>query len=192
MKVCAAVLCVVALAAISWIRARRAGLAVAQDASLIVAALVASGAIVLLARPGWTRVPAIALAVVAGAGDARYGYVFDEVVSVGACAVLAVAALGGAAGPALLGALIGGLPLLVLVLISRGRALGLGDVKLAAAISLGLGGFGALEMLTWAFALGGSAAAIGLWTGRRRRGDSVPFGPWLALGAVLVAGGVPV
>lgn len=191
MKVLAAVLCAVVFLAISWVRARRAGLTVARGMPLVVMALLASGATVLFARPQWTRVPAIAMAAVAGAGDVRYGYVFDEVVGVGACAVLMAAALEGGAGPAILGALTGGLPLLLLVLVSRGRALGLGDVKLAAAIGLGLGSSGAIRMLAWAFALGGIAAAIGLWTGRHRRGDCVPFGPWLAVGALLVVGGVP-
>jgi len=83
--------------------------------------------------------------------------------------------------------------LLALALISP-RGMGMGDVKLAAFIGLGLG------HLSWghvvlgvfgAFLLGG-VVAIGLLLVRlRRRSDQLPFGPYLAVAALLavVAGG---
>ncbi|MGH7728848.1 MAG: hypothetical protein ACREM2_08665, partial [Vulcanimicrobiaceae bacterium] len=87
----------------------------------------------------------------------------------------------------------------VVYLRSRGRALGLGDLKAMFAIGAGLGPFGALLAVGIASA---SGLAFAAYTGRLRRGASVPFGPHLALGCALavflaplawmsIAGGTP-
>lgn len=64
-------------------------------------------------------------------------------------------------------------------------ALGFGDVMLAGLIGAGVG----LPDLLWALALGllltGAAAGILLASGQSRR-SSLPFGPWLVAGALLV------
>jgi leader peptidase (prepilin peptidase)/N-methyltransferase len=89
-------------------------------------------------------------------------------------------------GPALVGVvswllLIGG-PWLV----SGGRAMGFGDVKLAPLLGATLGWVGlasAVVGLFAAFLLGGVAGMTLLLTGRARRGSHLPFGPFLIAGA---------
>jgi leader peptidase (prepilin peptidase)/N-methyltransferase len=88
------------------------------------------------------------------------------------------AALGGVVAFALL---------LVLALINP-RGMGMGDVKLAAFIGIGLGylGWGHIWLgLFTAFLCGGVIAGVLLVLGRRGRKDHIPFGPWLALGALV-------
>ena len=60
--------------------------------------------------------------------------------------------------------------------------LGGGDVKLAAALGVWLGWESALIAVWIAFMLGGIAAVFLLATGRKKRRDGIPFGPFLAAG----------
>ena len=60
--------------------------------------------------------------------------------------------------------------------------LGGGDVKLAAALGVWLGWESALIAVWIAFMLGGIAALFLLATGRKKRRDGIPFGPFLAVG----------
>jgi Type II secretory pathway, prepilin signal peptidase PulO and related peptidases len=68
--------------------------------------------------------------------------------------------------------------------------MGMGDVKYAAVTGLALGtlGWGAVW---WGhllgFVLAGGVVVVGLLTGRMHRRSAVPFGPFMALGAILVA-----
>ena len=91
-------------------------------------------------------------------------------------------------GPAVVGtavwlALIGGMWLL-----SGGRAMGFGDVKLAPVLGATLGWVGissAVVGLIGAFLLGG---IVGVWllvSGRAKRGSHMPFGPYLLAGAAV-------
>lgn len=77
--------------------------------------------------------------------------------------------------------------LLVLALINP-RGMGMGDVKLAAFIGIGLGYLGwdhvALGVFL-GFLGGGVGAGLLLALGLRGRKDHIPFGPWLSLGAVV-------
>lgn len=76
--------------------------------------------------------------------------------------------------------------LLVLALINP-RGMGMGDVKLAAFIGLGLGYLGWAHVwlgLFLGFLAGGVVAGGALVSGLRTRKDHIPFGPWLALGAI--------
>ena len=105
--------------------------------------------------------------------------------------LLAVAAVLGGAPGAALRAFLGGLVafglLLVLALINP-RGMGMGDVKLAAFIGIGLGylGWGHVWLGLFAgFVGGGVIAAVLLVLGLRGRKDHIPFGPWLALGALV-------
>jgi leader peptidase (prepilin peptidase)/N-methyltransferase len=85
--------------------------------------------------------------------------------------------------------------LLGLALISP-RGMGLGDVKLAAFLGLGLGYLGWAHValgLFAAFVLGGVLAIVLLALGLRDRQGQIPFGPWLAAGAlVAVLAGQPI
>ena len=77
--------------------------------------------------------------------------------------------------------------LLVLALVNP-RGMGMGDVKLAAFIGLGLGylGWGHVWLgLFLGFLGGGVIAALLLALRLRTRKDHIPFGPWLALGAIV-------
>lgn len=73
-----------------------------------------------------------------------------------------------------------------IVFVTRGKGMGLGDVKLGLLIGLTLGGTAALVALWAAFVLG-ALVGIGLvLAGRARwRGTQLPFGPFLALGWLL-------
>jgi leader peptidase (prepilin peptidase) / N-methyltransferase len=104
--------------------------------------------------------------------------------------IVAAALFNGAPGDALralLGGVAGFAALLVIALISP-RGLGMGDVKLAAALGIGLG------YLSWGhvvvgifggFLLGGLVAILLILTRLRSRKDLVPFGPYLAAAALL-------
>lgn len=137
---------------------------------------------------------ATAGALAAGVVDARTGYIPDRISGATALAALVLAAASGAAAGALWGALAAGGALLVLYLLTNRRGLGLGDVKLAAALGLGFGPAPSLVALGAAFVAGGAYATWLLVTRRARRGDAVRFGPFLAAGALaalLTALGVP-
>jgi leader peptidase (prepilin peptidase)/N-methyltransferase len=90
--------------------------------------------------------------------------------------------------PAVLGLLAFGGGLFLVALVSRG--MGMGDVKLAALIGLVLGSLGLRYVWVGAAAaillggLGAIAAVVFLRMGRKQ---AIPFGPYLAAGAVLAA-----
>jgi leader peptidase (prepilin peptidase)/N-methyltransferase len=117
----------------------------------------------------------------------RLTYSFLVIFAVGVAA-LAVMAEDVDAGRAALGLLAYGGGLLAIALVSPG-GIGMGDVKLAALIGLVLGALG------WAYVgvavmvaiiAGGLGAVIALLLGKRRK-DTIPFGPYLAAGAVVAA-----
>lgn len=88
---------------------------------------------------------------------------------------------------ALLGGVVGFAALLLLALVSP-RGMGMGDVKLAAFVGIGLGYLGwpyVLLGLFGSFLLGGVVAITLLATRLRARKDLIPFGPYLAVGALL-------
>ena len=112
--------------------------------------------------------------------------------------MVVAALLNGSPGVALrsvLAGLAGFVFLLILALISP-RGMGMGDVKLAAFIGLGLG------YLSWAhlilglflsFLFGGFIGMALLLLRLRSRRDQIPFGPYLALGAlVALLAGTPI
>lgn len=93
----------------------------------------------------------------------------------------------GVALRALAGGVVAFLLLLVLALINP-RGMGMGDVKLAGFIGLGLGylGWGHVWLGMFAgFFGGGLIAGLLLLLGLRHRKDHIPFGPWLAIGAIV-------
>lgn len=108
----------------------------------------------------------------------------------GTAALLAVSALADGRLAALLGAGLGGLALvafyLVLFLINP-AGMGLGDVKFAGSLGTALGWLGWDTLLTGAFfglAAGGLYGAALLLLRRASRGSEIPFGPFMAAGAL--------
>jgi leader peptidase (prepilin peptidase)/N-methyltransferase len=103
--------------------------------------------------------------------------------------LVAAALLHGEAGVALravLGGVAGFGAMLVLALISP-RGMGMGDVKLAAFLGIGLGylGWGHVVLgLFGGFFLGGIVALVLLAVRIRERKDFLPFGPYLALSSL--------
>ena len=110
-----------------------------------------------------------------------------------AAVLLAAAALVAGEPERLITTVIGGAALfclyLVLALISPG-GMGLGDVKLAGVLGLYLGYLGWGPLLVGAFGaflLGGVFGLLLLATRKAKRRSSIPFGPWMLLGAWLGA-----
>jgi leader peptidase (prepilin peptidase) / N-methyltransferase len=145
----------------------------------------------LAALPAFT---ACAGSVVAAVADARTGFIPDAITRTTGLAALALAAWSGGAAGACGGAYAVGGGLLLLHLLTGGRGLGLGDVKLGTAIGIGLGPAAGSLALGAAFVAGGAYAGWLLATRRARRGDALRFGPFLAAGtlaAMLLAAGAP-
>jgi len=70
--------------------------------------------------------------------------------------------------------------------LSRGRAMGWGDLKLAGALGLIFGWPDIVLVLMLSFIIG-SVVSVGLMVrGRKTMGDAVPFGPFLVIGAATV------
>lgn len=85
---------------------------------------------------------------------------------------------------ALLGALLGGGLLLLIALISPG-GMGGGDIKLMFASGFILGGPLTLLALFLGFVIGAVIGVFLLLTGRKKRKEPIPFGPFLALGILI-------
>lgn len=85
----------------------------------------------------------------------------------------------------LLGVAASSLPLLLIVLISKGNAMGMGDVKLMAAAGLLLGWKLGLLALFLSVLAGGIIGAILLLTKKRKGKDAIPFVPMLCIGTIL-------
>lgn len=132
-------------------------------------------------------VVAVCGALVAARIDARTGRIPDRITRPTTAIALGLAIASGIVVSAFWGALAVGGTLLLLHAITRGRGLGLGDVKLGTAIGTGLGPAAGLAALGSAFVLGGAYAAWLLATRRASHRDALPFGPFLATGSVLAA-----
>lgn len=118
--------------------------------------------------------------------DQRTGYLFDRAIIVLSAVLTVLAAIGGNLGSALLAGSIVASPLVVLYTMTRGRGLGLGDVKLAFPIGLGLGALAGLGALGAAFVAGGAVGVVLIARGRVRT-SAIRFGPFLAFGTVASA-----
>lgn len=80
------------------------------------------------------------------------------------------------------GGIIVGLPLLIIFLITRGKGMGFGDVKLTFAMGLVLGLWNGLYTLYIGFISGGIVGAIILLTKKAKLKSKIAFGPFLILG----------
>lgn len=144
-------------------------LALSHDGTMRAAMLVAFGAVIT-----------------AAACDAACGYVFDAITLPCIAMMLAVSLISQTIGACALGAIAAGGCLFALYAITRGRGLGLGDVKLACCIGAAAGALGGVEALGIAFVLGGMWAAFLLLTRRERLGAEIRFAPYLAAGMALI------
>ncbi len=118
--------------------------------------------------------------------DLEHGLILDRVIWPGMGIALAYALTRGwpALGYHLLAGGIGAaLIAVILKLVPEG--MGEGDLKLTAFIGLSCGLQGLGFALFIGFVAGGLVAALLLATRRKRRGDTLPLGPFLALGGVL-------
>ena len=119
--------------------------------------------------------------------DVRSYRIPNVLVGLGSLAALFLLLLTGkpALASALLGLAAGALPLLVLALAFPG-GMGMGDVKLAAMLGLYLG-WPLVWLAVFLGAFLASLAGVGLLlAGRKKRKDPLPFGPFLAAGALVV------
>lgn len=82
------------------------------------------------------------------------------------------------------GGLLAGGVLLLPALFTGGVGMGMGDVKLAAFVGLALGFTNLVPALLFMSLLGGGAAALLLITGLRKRGEPIPYAPFIAAGAL--------
>jgi leader peptidase (prepilin peptidase)/N-methyltransferase len=130
----------------------------------------------------WSAAAMLACAATCAATDLQSGYVFDRVFLAALAAIVPATMLAGTIRDGLLGAAVCGGALLLPYVVTRGRAIGLGDVKFAGTAGLALGLGASLAALWYGCVCGGGVAAVALATGRARRGMRVPFGPFLALG----------
>lgn len=142
--------------------------------------------------PAALPILAFGAAVTGAACDAACGYVFDAITLPCLALMLALSAILGSLVPFATGVAAAGGSLAVLYALTRGRGIGLGDVKLACCIGGGAGALGGIEALGVAFVLGGAYAAVLLITNRAHRGQELRFAPYLAAGmAVVVLHGAP-
>jgi prepilin signal peptidase PulO-like enzyme (type II secretory pathway) len=126
-------------------------------------------------------------AVVSAATDAASGLVFDLVTIPAAFIAACLELRAHSAAWAFGGVAVCAGTLLLVYAVTNGRGLGLGDVKLAAAIGAVLGAQDALGALGIAFISGGAYAAFVLATGRAHRGAAMRFAPYLTAGMLSVA-----
>ena len=74
---------------------------------------------------------------------------------------------------------------LVIIILTKGKGMGGGDVKLGAFIGLGLGFPNAILALMLSFISGAVVALTLILFGRKSFGQTIPFGPFLVLGAII-------
>ena len=135
---------------------------------------------------GWPATVVLACSAICAATDFENGHVFDAVLLASAFLLLAPVRTTGALIDDALGAAAGGILLLVPFVLSRGRGMGLGDVKFAALLGLGLSAGDAVRAIWLACVIGGAVAVALLLTRRLRHGCAMPFAPFLALGSGVV------
>ncbi len=119
------------------------------------------------------------------ATDVATGYVFNRVSAFGGLVVASAAFVRGTELAALQGAVVAASILLAVRMLTKGRGLGLGDVKCAAVLGAGMGSQ-ALLFVGVAYECGALWACVMLVGRRLRRSDSVAFAPFLAIAASVV------
>lgn len=178
---------VVVFAVVAKEAAKSYGLCVSLRRVTIVApallAIVSSSKVSAAGAEGYAEATVLAYAAIGAGTDLQTGYVLDRVALTALGILFGLSIVGKPLGLSLAAAALTGAPLLAIYLVTRGRGIGLGDVKMAATIGLGLGlpdGFAALSCAV--LAAGGFGIAV-LICGRSRRERYLRFAPFLALGA---------
>jgi leader peptidase (prepilin peptidase)/N-methyltransferase len=134
--------------------------------------------------------PVVSIALVVGAfSDVRTGYLFDEITLPAAVVTATLAVATGfvteaTAGVTLLVGIFG-----AVAIFSRGRAIGVGDIKAMYAIGAGFGPAKSILILFTA-SISGLAMAVLARFGERPESREIRFGPYLAIGSsfALIAG----
>ena len=121
---------------------------------------------------------------VCAATDFETGYIPDVVTFPVLATELLVAVTGASWESAVQGALACAAVIAALYVLTRGRGIGLGDLKLAACIGAALGAQGGLWALGCAFITGALHAGSLLALRRIQRRDPLRFAPYLAVGCV--------
>ena len=119
--------------------------------------------------------------------DLEHLLIFDSLAIPAAAAGLLFAILERRLVVALEGGLVFGGLLGVLYLVTRGRGLGLGDVKMAGAIGLFLGYPVSLAVAVGAFVIGAALAVPVLISRKRGRREALPFGPFMVVSSLIGA-----
>ena len=134
-----------------------------------------------------TAAPTLACVVVCAASDLATGLIFDQVVAATTIAIVLAALVTRDVPFAAMGA--GSCAGLMFVLhsLTKGRGIGLGDVKLSAVIGAGLGGVAAVGALGAAFVAGALFVIPLLMAKRARCDDRLAFAPFLAAGTIACA-----
>jgi leader peptidase (prepilin peptidase) / N-methyltransferase len=161
---------------------RRTGFAMPAVAVVICGLVLMSLAVAGVAI-SWAGASIVACASVCAATDLKSGLIFDRVLLASLIATVAASGNLWRLTDGAVAALLCAGALLIPFVLSRGRAMGLGDVKFAGTAALALGVHASLEALWFACVSGGGVAAIALLTGRVHRRSRMPFGTFLALGA---------
>lgn len=118
--------------------------------------------------------------------DLRTGLLPDACSFAIAVLGFAIAVLSGALASSLLGSLLAFSFFALQQILSNGKAVGTGDIFFACALGLWLGLHGTIVMLFFAYAIG--AIVIGLLLLLKKislKKNQIPFGPFLALGALV-------
>ncbi|MDA3805292.1 prepilin peptidase [Clavibacter sp. CT19] len=168
-----------------------------RTAAVVAAVVTGILAALVLAETPPARLPPALLLVAVGPvlvlADLAAHRLPDRATAPAAVAASALALVTGGSGLLLQAVGCGAAAVVVLALLQAATAggLGSGDVKLAGVLGLALGQLGLAHValgLAVGTLLGGVAALALLVGGRARASTAVPFGPWLVLGALLVAG----
>lgn len=186
-------LCGLAAALATWIAVSGAARAAKIDPGPVpIVILILGAAIGTVAARGQASTDGFSLAATIGGvtscaiGDARTGYLFDRATIVLGLVLIGIFVPNGHALSALGSGAIVAAPLAALFVLTRGAGIGLGDVKLAVPIGIGLGSIGGLSALGFAF-VSGAIIGIVLLTHGRSRAHAVRFGPFLAVGTAASA-----
>lgn len=129
----------------------------------------------------------LAIVAIAAITDMQSGLIFDAI-TVPALVLLILAGVAAHhAALSLYGALAGAALPGCLYLLTRGRGIGLGDVKLGACIGAALGSSAVMYAFGLAFVAGAAVGLLLIVTGRASRKTEIRFAPYLALATACVA-----
>jgi leader peptidase (prepilin peptidase)/N-methyltransferase len=121
--------------------------------------------------------------IIAAILDFRTGRI-PNVVTYTAFIVLVILACMASDSAAVLGCVCTTAPLLLLHILTKGKGMGLGDVKFAACIGVAFGPEQGLITLGFAFIAGGLFALYGLISGTFALKSRIPFAPFLTAGVL--------